>query len=120
MPRTGIPIPNISGSICGAPSEKTLAGPPDKMIPRAPVARIWFGAGFEGHNFGIDPTLANSASDYLGVLRAEIQDDDLRTTKHFVVTHEKKLPVPASVVSRLEAVGGSLHFQGEGNRNGLK
>jgi hypothetical protein len=30
------------------------------------------------------------------------------------------LPVPGSVVSRLEAVDGSLHFQEEGKRNGLK
>ena len=40
---TGSPIRNISGSICGASFPKTLAGPPERMIPRAPVARTCSG-----------------------------------------------------------------------------
>src|SRR4030088_1720251 len=40
MPSTGKPRLNKAGSICGAFGEKTLEGPPERMIPRAPVALI--------------------------------------------------------------------------------
>ena len=33
----------MAGSICGASLPKTLAGPPERIIPRAPVARICSG-----------------------------------------------------------------------------
>ncbi len=44
----------------------------------------------ERQNLGIHPALANAPGDHLGVLRAEIEDDDLRTTKSCVATHWKK------------------------------
>ena len=63
------------------------------------------------HNLGIDSTLANPPSDHLRVLRAEIEDDDFRTTKRFVAAHLEEVisyQCQLSVGSELAIV--SRHF----------
>src|SRR5690242_12365049 len=55
MPRTGKPQSNTSCGALGAPGSVVDSGPPDRMMPLAP----------------------NAAGDQLGVLRAEIEDEDL-------------------------------------------
>ena len=40
MPKTGVPLVNIDGSIDGAPSAYTEDGPPERMIALGPLASI--------------------------------------------------------------------------------
>ena len=90
-------MPKISGSICGAPSEKTLAGLPDRIIPRASGFPNLVRPDVERQNLGVNTALTNSPCDQLRVLRAEIENYDLRTTKLFVAAHLPGESVSASV-----------------------
>ena len=46
------------------------------MMPRGAISRIALGRDVVPHDLAIDVLLANPAGDQLGVLRAEIQDQD--------------------------------------------
>ena len=76
MPKTGTPAVKTASSMPGAPSAYTLDGPPDRMIalglPRQHVGdrhRV-------RHDLGVDPRLADAPRDELGVLGAEVDDED--------------------------------------------
>ena len=48
MPSTGTPSPQTAASTRGLPSARTLAGPPERTIPRGRKARIASGAIVQG------------------------------------------------------------------------
>ena len=60
----------------GAPSTWTDAGPPEKMMPVGLRAAISSAGDVVGHDLGVDVRLADAPGDELGVLGAEVDDED--------------------------------------------
>ena len=76
MPSTGTPASNSAGSTAGAPSAYTLAGPAGQDDRgRAPGEHLLDAPGVRD-DLGVDVRLAHPARDELGVLRAEVDDED--------------------------------------------
>src|ERR1700687_3089912 len=76
MPRMGVPSSKSAGSHVGAPTSKTLLGPPEKMMPAGGTWRVFCGGGVRRPDFRVDRQLAQPPRDELGVLRPEIQNED--------------------------------------------
>ena len=66
----------MAGSIDGAPSACTDAGPPEKITPFGRLRRELGGGDRVGDDLGVDVGLADAAGDQLRVLGAEVDDED--------------------------------------------
>ncbi len=77
MPSTGTPRSNTPAAGIGAPSASTDIGPPERMMPLGAKAldvrqrQVW------PVDLAVDAQLAHPAGDELGVLAAEVEDEDL-------------------------------------------
>ncbi len=70
-----MPRSKIAGSHCGAPSAYTLAGPPERIRPFGASSRTRCGRNVVAHDFAVDVLFAHAASDELGVLRTEVENE---------------------------------------------
>ena len=82
MPKTGTPASNRAGSTCGAPGSYTLDGPPDRMIAAGSAGQHLGDRHRVRHDLGVDVGLAHAAGDQLGVLGAEVDDENRARSSH--------------------------------------
>ena len=71
-----MPSSKTAGSHFGAPASDTLFGPPDRMMPAGCFARSALERRVERNDLGVDRQLAQATRDELGVLRAEIENEN--------------------------------------------
>ena len=71
-----MPSSKISGSMEGASSAYTLAGPPDRMMAGGGQRAHLVGGDVARHDLGVHVQIAHAAGDELPVLGPEIDDDD--------------------------------------------
>ena len=77
MPNTGTPaVEQRRVDVRGAPARRPLDGPPDRMIAAGSLAQHLRDRHRVRHDLGVDPGLAHPAGDQLGVLGAEVDDED--------------------------------------------
>ena len=77
MPSTGTPGV-VDGGVerAGRPSTWTDLGPPERMIPAGRAGRQLGGGDGVGDDLAVDVGLAHPPGDQLGVLGAEVDDED--------------------------------------------
>ena len=76
MPSTGTPASYTAGSIDGAPSTWTDAGPPERMIAFGRRGEHLRDRHVARHDLAVDVRLTHAAGDQLRVLRTEVDDEN--------------------------------------------
>ncbi len=76
MPSTGTPSVEELAVGEGRVGVETLEGPPERMMPFGANARDLLERDVAGMDLAVDAALADAARDELGVLRAEVEDQD--------------------------------------------
>ena len=76
MPKVGTPASNSDGSTLGAPSAYTDDGPPERMMRERPAGQHLLDRHRVRDDLAVHARLPHPAGDQLGVLRAEVDDED--------------------------------------------